>query len=399
MRICIVSQFAYGVNVSPRLYQAALLSKRGHEIFFVTPKQQYMLHSNQKSGTPQVEDFHGVKMSYFNVAYPIPSLAYPLPDIVEETKLISHIIRQKKVDIVHFYQPEFLTSIPLPLIKKHGRPILLTINGFPGISWHYGTAMVDSVGLAYTLTIVRSLIKYANKLLLYASNLKLFAKRLGVAEDKMVYLPEGIQLDLPRNTKEIRETTRNELGISDGEKLIIFIGRLVPVKGVNTLIEAFKKLNKEYSNCKLLIVGDGPCRKTYEEQSGNLLNKAITFTGLVKPEKVVRFLLASDIFVLPSLSEGIPSSILEACYCGLPCIATSTGATSDIIKDSETGILIKQDDERNLWQALIRLTTDGRMAKRLGENAQARVKRIFNWNKIIEIYEQTCIDLIEKRTN
>lgn len=397
MRICIISQFAYGTNISPRLYQASLLSRRGHEVFFVTPRQQPMLRF-MKSVTPAPEAFDGVKIHYFNVTYPIPSLAYPVPRMTEEINLINNIIQHEKADVLHFYQPEFLTSVPLPLIKaKFNKPTLLTVNGFPGINWYYGSRMVDLAGLVYTHTIARCLVRYADKILLYARNLRFFAKAIGVPDDKMVYLPEGITLDLPKNTKEIRDLTRYKLRVSDDETLIAFTGRLVPVKRVDTLVKSFKRLHSEHPNCKLLIVGDGPSRKLLEAQSGDLLNKAVIFAGLVRPESVVRFLLASDIFVLPSLSEGIPSSILEACYCGLPCISTNTGAIPDIIKDGETGILLKQSDEKNLWHALVRLATDEKMAKKMGENARARVKRIFNWNEIIERYEQICIDLIEKQ--
>ena len=397
MKICIVSPFAYGVNISPRLHQAMLLSKMGHEVFFVTPRQQYVLHSMLGCRKPPMQDFQSVKMRYFNVAYPLPSLAYPLPNILEETKLICDIIEKEKVDIIHFYQPEFLTSIPLLLVKKKfNKPVLLTINGFPGVNWFYGIPIVNFVGLIYTQTITRFLMRYADKILLYATNLKWYAKRMGVPEEKMIFLPEGTEFNIPQNINEVREATRKELGVSITEKLIIFTGRLVPVKGVDILIRAFKVLYSKYPNCKLLIVGDGPYRKFYETQSGELLNKAILFTGLVRPEKVIKFLLASDVFVLPSLSEGIPSSLLEACSCGLPCISTNTGAIPDIISNRETGIIIKPGDEEGLFQALVQLVSDERTARIMGEGARRRVKQLFDWNSIVKQYEQICLELIRK---
>jgi len=397
MRICIVSPFAYGINISPRLYQATLLAEKGHKVLFLTPHQQYMLRSMRKNRKSLMKDFQYVKMRYFNVAYPFPSLAYPFPNILEETKLICNIIKEEKVDIVHFYQPEFLTSVPLPLIKKKFNiPVLLTVNGFPGISWFYGESVVDFVGLSYTQTAVRFLMRYADKILLYATNLKQYAKRIGVPEEKMVFLPEGIEFNVPYNNNEGRETVRRKLGVSNNEKLITFTGRLVPVKGVNILIEAFKSLHDEYSNCKLLIVGDGPYRKLYEKQSGRLLNRAIIFTGLVKPRKVVKFLLASDIFVLPSLSEGIPSSLLEACLCGLPCVATNTGAIPDIIKKGESGLIIRPNDADALLQALVLLLNDEAMAMEMGKKAAERVKKLFNWNNIVRKYERICEELLKK---
>jgi len=374
---------------------AIKLVQRGHNVYFVTPREQYVRLLEGKLPGTMHETLQGVEIFYFHAAFPIRNLAYPFPDLTQEIKLICDIIEKKEIDIVHFYQPEFLTSIPLPLIKRRfSKPTLLTINGFPGVSWFYGRLMVDFIGLLYTQTITRVLMRYADKILFYATNLKQYAKRMGVPEEKMVFLPEGLELTIPQNVEEVRETMRRELAISSDEKLIIFTGRLVPVKGIDLLIRAFKILHNRYPNCKLLIVGDGPYRRFYESQSGELLNKAIIFTGLVEPEKVVRFLLAADVFVLPSFSEGIPSSLLEACFCGLPCIATNTGAIPDVIKNMETGIITRPGDEKGLLQALAQLINDEKTARIMGDNARRRVKQLFNWDNIVKRYEQICFELI-----
>jgi len=395
MNICIVSPFSHDVRIIQRMQLAIKLVQRGHNVYFVTPREQYVRLLEGKLPDTLHETLQGVEIFYFHAAFLIRNLAYPFPDLTQEIKLICDIIEKKEIDIVHFYQPEFLTSIPLPLIKRRfSKPILLTINGFPGVSWFYGRLMVDFIGLLYTQTITRVLMRYADKILFYATNLKQYAKRMGVPEEKMVFLPEGLELTIPQNVEEVRETMRRELAISSDEKLIIFTGRLVPVKGVDLLIRAFKILHNRYPNCKLLIVGDGPYRRLYESQSGELLNKAIIFTGLVEPEKVVRFLLAADVFVLPSFSEGIPSSLLEACFCGLPCIATNIGAIPDVIKNMETGIIIRPGDEKGLLQALAQLINDEKTARIMGDNARRRVKQLFNWDNIVKRYEQICFELI-----
>jgi len=397
MKLCIVSPFAYGVNISPRLHQAILLSKRGHEVFFLTPRRQYILFSLRKNPKISIKDFQSVRMYYFGASYPLPNLAYPLPNLVEETKLICNIVKQIDVDIIHFYQPEFLTSLPLPLIrKKFNKPILLTVNGFPGSNWFYGSSIVDLAGRIYTYTITKFLVRYADRILLYATRLKSYGKRIGIPEEKMVFLPEGIEFTVPKNTEEIRETVRTEMNVSNNETLIIFTGRLVPVKGVNILIEAFKTLHNRYPECKLLIVGDGPYRKYYEKLSGKLLNKAIIFTGLVKPERVMMLLLAADIFVLPSLSEGIPSSLLEACLCGLPCIATNVGAVPDIIKNGESGIIVRPNNVDALLLALTKLLNDETMRLEMGRRAAERVRKFFNWDNIVRKYEEICKKLLRK---
>ena len=146
----------------------------------------------------------------------------------------------------------------------------------------------------------------------------------------------------------------------------------------------------------MLIVGDGPYRELYEAQSGRLLNKSIFFTGFVSSDRVVEYLLASDIFVLPSLSEGIPSSLLEACFIGLPCIATEVGAVSDIIINGETGITIRAGDCDQLFTSLVLLVTDEATAVEMGKRAKKRITNLFNWDKIVKRYERICTELMDE---
>jgi len=399
MKICIVSPFAVGVNISPRLYQAALMAKRGHEMFFITPRQQYSVKSAQKDSKPSLlKNYNSVEMRFFNVIYPLPKLAYPLPNLIDEMRIINRIIKKNDIDMIHIYQPEFLTSLPLPMIKKkYQKPILLTVNGFPGMNWFYGKKIIDFCGLTYTCTLIKFLFRYTDKILLYNNLLRRYAKKLGVSEEKMVFLPEGINFDTHKYNNELLMKIRMNLRISSDEKLIIFTGRLVPVKGIDTLIEAFKKLHIEYPNCKLLIVGDGPYRELYEMQAGRLLNKNIFFTGMVEPEKVVHLLLSSNIFVMPSISEGIPVSLLEASSCGLPCIATSVGAVPDIIKPRKTGIIFRVGDTNQLFKSLVYLLNNESAAKKMGKQAKKRVMNLFNWDKIINKYEHICLEQLIKK--
>jgi len=396
MRICVVSPFSHDVRITPRLELAIRMARRGHRLIFVAPRGQFALRGTK---TPNIahEKLQGVEMFYFPVRFPVSNLAYPVPDLLEETRLIHRIVSRGGVDVVHFYQPEFLTSIPLLFVKRAlHKPTMLTINGFPGTSWHYGDMVVDLAGLAYTQTLTRILLQDADKVLLYATRLQKYARELGVPDSKMILLPEGVDNDFPKDAKDVRKTVRKGLGVSDDEKLIIFTGRLVPVKGVPILIEAFKRLYDSHPTVRLLVVGDGPYRGSYEALSGDLLGKAVRFTGLVTSQTVKRFLLASDIFVLPSLSEGISSSLLEASLSGLPCVVSDTGAASDIIENGKSGLIVGVNDVGALLRALSLLLEDEKMALDMGKKARSRVGREFTWDRIVKRYEWICERLVRK---
>ena len=131
------------------------------------------------------------------------------------------------------------------------------------------------------------------------------------------------------------------------EKIIIFVGALRPVKGVRYLIEAMKVIIDENRTTKLFIIGDGVERESLERLVEKLgLGDHVNFIGKVPNERVPEYMIASDVFVLPSLSEGFPVTILEAMASGLPIVATNVGGLPEIIKENENGFLVKQKRER-----------------------------------------------------
>ncbi len=151
---------------------------------------------------------------------------------------------------------------------------------------------------------------------------------------------------------------------------LLFVGRLVPVKGLSYLLDAVALLKARRVDVRLNIVGDGYHRPVLENAVRELgIECFVNFLGRIPfgPDlfKIYRM---SDIFVLPSLSEGLPKALLEAMASGLPIIATSVGSVPDAVKDGQTGFLIKARSPDAIVSAVCRLLSDHERRRQIIEN-------------------------------
>lgn len=172
---------------------------------------------------------------------------------------------------------------------------------------------------------------------------------------------------------------------------IIFVGRLIYGKGVQDLIDACNGLWNT-ADFKLVIVGDGNYRPELEEKVRLSLSNSVEFTGEVPRFKVFELLRVSDIFVNPSYSEGLPTTVLEAASVGLPIIATDVGGTREIVTHGVSGLLYRPGDLRWLAVHLETLIKSSALRRKLGERAKEAVSGRFSWSVITRQY----VDLLKE---
>jgi glycosyltransferase involved in cell wall biosynthesis len=213
---------------------------------------------------------------------------------------------------------------------------------------------------------------------------------MGVRNNKVSVCPLGIDLETFRATRPAK-IIRDEFGIGSSDIVIIYVGRLEQVKGVPSLLKVANSLSSRFENLKFLIVGDGPLRSRFEKHS----NPQIILTGWRKD--VANLLNASDIFVLPSISEGLPISILEAYAFTKPVIATNVGAVPDLVIDSETGLLLSPGNSKQLEEAIIQFVNNPEMARSMGISGKRNVEANFNWGYVVSKYEQIYSTLTNPR--
>jgi len=209
-----------------------------------------------------------------------------------------------------------------------------------------------------------------------------------IADDRMTVIYNGLVLDEYRqDPREARQAIRAEQGISSGDRVIVQVGNLRTVKGIDILIDAVADLLVRHSNAHLLIVGEGPERARLEAQIGRLgLNGRIRLLG--RRKDIARVLQASDIGVLASHSEGLSNAIIEYMAAGLAVVATRVGGNPELIESGVSGYLVPSGDSRALGQALEQLINQPELAVRFGAAARAIAFNRFDVNQCVQMTQQ-----------
>lgn len=169
-----------------------------------------------------------------------------------------------------------------------------------------------------------------------------------------------------------RAQARRQLGLPPEGTIALFVGLLVPVKGLDTLLDALARMADR--GCRLVLVGEGPSRAPLEAQAAALgLLARVRFAGQRPAGEIPRWLVAANLLVLPSLSEGRPNVVLEAHACGLPVVATAVGGTPELVTHGEDGLLVPAADAVALAAALDELVADGERRRALGAAGRRRI--------------------------
>lgn len=255
--------------------------------------------------------------------------------------------------------------------------------GLPNKKWYKGLILKQAFWYPADLYII------AND----GSNGYEYALKRGVLPHKIAFIRNGI--DKPENlTKD--EHLYKELA-PNNEKLLLSVSRLVYTKNIDKIIEAFFEVSKILPNTRLVIVGDGMGRKTLEEMVSRLgISDRICFVGLIDQKDVIRYQSVADIFVSMNEISSLSNAVFEAMSCGKCVIALDRGATRELIKDGENGIVIKSSEE--LKDAIIRLLSDPDRIARLGLEAKKTIASWPSWEKRVQQEVEMINRLCDNKT-
>lgn len=222
------------------------------------------------------------------------------------------------------------------------------------------------------------------------------AEESGSDISKIYIIHNGIQI----NSKKINQQFLNKYNIKNSDITILFLSRLNKLKRPEDLLRAFCIADNTIQNLKLVIAGKGEDRTILEKLVSNLnLRDKVIFTGFLYPDNGKWDLLKRcDIFVLPSLIEGLPISILEAMSCGKPIIATNISPFKDIIKNRETGILVDPKSPEKISEAIIMLALNKEKRFNMGELAKKEFNKKFTIQKVSEEYLKLYKRIILERS-
>ena len=175
-----------------------------------------------------------------------------------------------------------------------------------------------------------------------------------------------------------------------GRPRVVFLGRVVRAKGVETLVEAAAQLRTP--GAQVLVVGDGADRRRVEELSRRLgVADRVRVMGFVPHERVPAVLASADLLVLPSFYEELGTVLIEAMQAGLPAVASRVGGIPDIVEDGENGLLVAPGDATALARAIDAVLGDPVLSRRLGDGARRRAAA-YDWDvvgeQVLELYRQ-----------
>lgn len=214
----------------------------------------------------------------------------------------------------------------------------------------------------------------------------------GYRSERIHYLPNGVPVPDETTTParaEARATlaaAHPHLALPSDAPLAVYTGRLITAKGLDDLIDAWSLVAARRPSARLWLVGEGPNRSDFEQRIKERdLSESIVLPGAY--DDVDDFLAAGDVFVLPSLEEGMSLALLEAMARGMPVVATNIRANEQLVTHEEHGLLVNTHAPAELAAAIERLFSNAELAARLGSQARARVKEHFSLDQTAERHQ------------
>ncbi|MBI5460493.1 glycosyltransferase [Methanobacterium sp.] len=322
MRVCLLGQYPPHIGgVSSHTYLLSReLVKRGDEVYVLTyPHRDVEGINGVKVETAFTPNIKGLRGLFF---------------FISSTFKLMGMVRRFNIDLIHahFLLPPGLIGVCVGSLL--GKKTAVTA---------HGSDLLIQAKNPILRRLIKFVLKRADYVLVVNQNLQEKVLELGINPDKIYITPNAVDVEKfnPQN-KELPPNVK----ISSDKPVLLFVGNLVFQKGVKYLLEA-KKLMK--TGAELVIVGDGPLRQDLEMKVRDEKISDVIFTSARRD--VDEIMPSADVFVLPSISEGFPITILEAMASGLPVVATNVGGISEVMNE-DVGIMVKPSNPRELASAL-----------------------------------------------
>ncbi|MDW5562360.1 MAG: glycosyltransferase family 4 protein [Methanomassiliicoccus sp.] len=316
--------------------------------------------TSRMGGWPATEDRDG-----YHIIRTRP-LFNPLGNAIQPTVFLKLVDLRSEMDIIHAHSHlSFSSGLCAAFRHVRSTPLVITDHGL--ISQTASAKFQD----LYLPTVARWIYRSADGIICYTEVEKAGLVELGIPEEKIAVIHNGIDTGLFRPASPREESEQ-----------LLWIGRYTPGKGVRYLIDAFAQLKKDNPRLSLLMVGKGPEKAAIAERVRELgLNGSVIMNDFVPNDELPDIYRRSRAFVLPSIEEGVPRALLEAMACGVPAVCTSLPQLVDIV--SGAGLLVPVRDSRAIAEQLSRILSDDALSARLGEVGTERVRSQYSWDDTV----------------
>ncbi len=223
------------------------------------------------------------------------------------------------------------------------------------------------------------------------------SKQSWLSPKKFRVIYNGVNTDLFISRPELAPALRSELAIPRDRIVIGSVGRLVPIKDHKTLLQAAEILVRQGKNVHVLIVGSGSELPKLQAQAAASQDLAGRTLFLGASDRVPELLNAMDVFVLPSISEGMSNTILEAMATGLPVVVSRSGGNTELVDGGHVGCLFDPRDVEALARHLAHLADNAAVRRQFGQAARQRAIEQFSLSAMVQHYRDLYIDLASRR--
>ena len=381
---------AFGGSPKATYLVARELARRGHEVTVYTTDAKDLRTRIWDGKAPWVErEVDGVRAVYFRN---LTMLTVKMFKLFVTPALPARAQKEvKEFDIVHLHEFRTLqNAVVARAAREHGVPYVLQAHGsVPRVgSW-------KTLKLLYDAVYGYELLRGASRAIALTKAEARQYKRMGVHEEKITIIPNGIGLSEYSNLPP-KGTFKKKFNIPEDKKIILYLGRIHKTKGIDLLIKAYLYLKNEMKDRDTILVIAGP-DDGYLSEARNLANSlglynSVMFTGFISREDKIRALVDADVFITPSF-YGFPMTFLEACAVGTPIVTTSLGDKLEWI-DGNIGF-IAQPIARDIAEAIYRIISDDELRRRFSRNCLEIVKSEFSIEKVVERLEKVYEEVVE----
>lgn len=304
---------------------------------------------------------------------------------------IARILRTliAKSDILHFETGHGLLNMLVAFLARiyardHKCSLVYTSHGIPS---GYDSFLLNA-GSAAAIKLVKKLIieKCESITTVGLRDVEYWARQ-GIPRNKIHHIPNGVDTKVFKRSTDSRKRHRELLGYERDDFVVLFLAQLRRAKGVETLLEAIPEAVSSISNIRFLLIGSGPMTHVVDRfiRRFHLESNVRLYSKYVPDSELPALYNASDIYVLPSIVEGMPLSLMEAMACGKPVIVTDVGDVRFLVKDGVNGFFIPRGNTKALVQKIAYLFNEPGLLDRIGTNNAEKLST-YDWDEITKKY-------------
>jgi glycosyltransferase involved in cell wall biosynthesis len=294
-------------------------------------------------------------------------LTHDTPQLLGARRELTGLLRDLKADLLlcHGYKADLVGR---PAARRAGLPVWAVARGWTGQDFR--VRCYDRLD--------RLLLARMDLVVAVSDGMAAAVRAAGVPASKIRVIRNSARADAFRDPDPVHRRAMEAMFAKPGERIVMSANRLTPDKGTHVLIDAIPAVVRRDPGVRFLICGDGASRPDLERQVRDAgLQGFVVFAGFRKD--LDAWMPNADVLALPSFNEGLPNVVLEACACGVPCVATAVFGTPEVLHDGVNGYLVPAGDPAAMADRIGRLLADGELRRQMGAEGRELVREQFTF--------------------